>query len=290
MTRLTVCPPFPACAALVVAAALALPAMAQSIQQTAITHSRALTPAPSVVTSLTANLTDPAPQIQNRTWTGLVRNLQIEVLPGPDATTFGVGPDVRCAYGPGDKDDRVVEFHNPTDTYSRGQPIARACPTWGPAKCSRSVTFMGHTFTANRGYPACTGPTETLNVDGYTGSTPTQQAGDTPSTYTPGTPGTFTPGTTPTPRAKTPSNGIFRVRIWGNVCINGGTNCLSLRDPMTTRWLAGSTGVIHLTGYGATFRPGSPHCGPARWPSEAWRMRGGPGYAEYCDITVDVRN
>ncbi len=272
MTRLTVCPPFPACAALVVAAALALPAMAQSIQQTAITHSRALTPAPSVVTSLTANLTDPAPQIQNRTWTGLVRNLQIEVLPGPDATTFGVGPDVRCAYGPGDKDDRVVEFHNARGLYFRDQPIARACPTWGPAKCSRSVTVMGHTFTANRGYPPC--PGEWGNDGAPALGAAADEIPDSRQELS------------ATRRTSKTANGIFKVRIWGNFCYAAGGVCRSLKTIDGTTLTAP---LVSRYGYAATFRPGPSNCGPARWPSEAWQQRNGPGYAEYCDITVDVR-
>ncbi len=148
---------------------------------------------------------------------------------------------------------------------------------------------MGRTFTANRGYPACTGDTTPLTGE-YDGNTPQQQAGDIPSTYTPGTPGTpgtYTAGSTPTPIAKTPSNGIFRVRIWGNVCIRGGDSCRSFKDG-AGRNLIQNPEVVHLVGYGATFRHAY-NCGPERWPSEAWRQRGGRSYAEYCDVTVDVR-
>ena len=276
-------------AALLLSAALALPVSAQHIPQSAIDNSRVLMPAPAYVYSLTAPLTGGAPTVQGRSWTGLVRNLTIEALDSPggmthDRTTFGVGSGSHCAHTPGVSGG--VEFHNPTGTYSRGQPIAIACPTWTTRKCSRSVTFMGRTFTANRDYPPCTGPTETLNVEGYTGRTSNQQAADAPSTYTPGTPGTFTPGTTPTPRAKTPSNGIFKVRVWGNVCLRGGVTCRSFKDGAGRDLLRGD--VAPRFGYGATFAPGS-NCGPERWPSEAWRQRNGPGYAEYCDVTVDVR-
>ena len=270
-------PPFflEACAAvlpaLALAATLALPVGAQHIPQSAIDNSRVLDSNVFYVTSLTNNLVWQAPTVQGRTWTGLVQNLQIEPLPGPaGSTTFGVGSNSHCAHTPGVSGG--VEFHNPTGTYSRGQPIAIACPTWTTRKCSRSVTFMGRTFTANKGYPRCTGPTETLTVDGYTGSTPTQQTD----------PGTFTP------IAKTPSRGTFRVRVWGNVCLGGGSPCYSLKDEGNRRWPANSSSAIHQFGYGATFQPAR-HCGPARWPSEAWRQQGGPGYAEYCDVTVDVR-
>ncbi len=282
-------PPLLRAFAAVLLTVLALPASAQNENNIpyADRNSRVLQAAPASVNNLTQSLTGSAPTVQGRTWIGLVQNLQIEVLPGPagSTTTFGVGSGFKCAHSPGS--GQPVEFHNATGTYSRGQPIAIACPTWKAKKCSRSVTFMGRTFTANRGYPRCTGDTEPLNVDGYVGSTPQQQTADTPSTYTPGTPGTYTPGSPPTSIAKTPSNGIFKLRIWGNICINGGSTCRSFKDG-AGRTLILNPEVIHLVGYGATFRPAN-HCGPERWPSEAWRQRNGRSYAEYCDVTVDVR-
>ncbi len=253
--------------------ALALPAGAQQIDQTAIDNSRVLVlmPAPVTVSALTTNLVGAAPRIQGRTWTGLVNNLKIEVLPGPagSATTFGVGSGSRCAHTPGVSGG--VEFLNPTGTYSRGGAIAIACQTWTTRKCSRSVTFMGRTFTANRGYPRCSEASDAVTplTGEYTGNTPNQQD----SSYTP---------------SRTPSNGIFRVRVWGNVCINGGVTCRSFKDG-AGRNLLRNPEAVHLAGYGATFMH-APHCGPERWPSEAWRQRNGPGYAEYCDITVDVRS
>ena len=291
MIRFTPPPPPPLflrAFAAVLLTVLALPASAQNEDNipNADRHSRVLQAAPASVNNLTQSLTGSAPNVQGRIWSGLVQNLQIEVLPGPagSTTTFGVGPGFKCAHSPGS--GQPVEFHNATGTYSLGQPIAIACPTWKAKKCSRSVTFMGRTFTANRGYPRCTGDTEPLTGE-YTGSTPQQQAVDTPSTYTPGTPGTYTPGPPPTPIAKTPSNGIFKLRIWGNVCIRSGVVCRSFKDG-AGRALLLNPGVIYLVGYGATFRRAS-HCGPERWPSEAWRMAGGRGYVEYCDVTVDVR-
>ncbi len=269
MTRFSPPPPsFCRLAAVLLSTALALPASAQQIQQTAINHSRVLQSTTTYVTRLNQNLVWPAPTVQGRTWTGLVQNLQIEVLPGPagSTTTFGVGDGFKCAHTPGS--GQPVEFHNATGAYSRGQPIARACPTWRARKCSRSVTFMGRTFTANRGYPACTGETKPLTGE-YTGNTPAQQT------------------TVRDSIARTPSNGIFRVRVWGNVCINGGITCRSFKDG-EGRNLIRNPEAVHLAGYGATFQHAS-HCGPERWPSEAWRQRNGPGYAEYCDITVDVR-
>ncbi len=229
-----------------------------------------LGPVEARVTSLTPDLIGAAPIVQGRTWTGLVQSLKIEALDGPDGTTFGVGSNSHCAHTPGVSGG--VQFHNPTGTYSRDGAIAIACPTWTARKCSRSVTFMGRTFTANRGYPACKGDTTSLTGE-YTGNTPEQQTD----------PDTFTP------IDRTPSTGTFRVRIWGNVCLAGGTNCRSLRDEETRRWLANSLNIIHPFGYGATFGPG-PNCSPPHWPSEAWRGANGLSYAEYCDVTVDVRD
>ena len=275
MTRLTrTLPPPPldrlttalAAAAVV---ALALPAGAQQIHPTAISNSRVLQSTTTYVTGLNQNLVWPAPMVQGRTWTGLVQNLKIEPLPGPaGSTTFGVGSDSHCAHTPGVSGG--VEFHNPTGTYSRGGAIAIACQTWTTRKCSRSVTFMGRTFTANRGYPRCSEASDAVTplTGEYMGNTPNQQD----SSFTP---------------TRTPSNGIFRVRVWGNVCINGGMTCRSFKDG-EGRNLIRNPEAVHLSGYGATFQHAR-HCGPERWPSEAWRQSRGPGYAEYCDVTVDVR-
>ena len=228
--------------------------------------SRVLTSAPAYVRSLTTNLVDAAPRIHGRTWTGVSQYLTIEALPGPDATTFGVGSSSHCAQTPGASGG--VAFHNARGTYSRGQPIATACPTWTSPKCSRSVTFMGRTFTANRGYPPCTGDTTSLTGE-YTGNTPEQQTD----------PDTFTP------IDRTPSNGIFRVRIWGNFCSSAGYICRSLKtiDEVTL-----TSDLVSRHGYAATFRPG-PNCGPPRWPTPEMQAAGGPAYAEWCDVTVDVR-
>ncbi len=214
------------------------------------------------------------PTVGGRTWTLLVQNLQIEALPGPagSTTTFGVGPDSHCAHSAGANGG--VEFYNPTGTYTHGQPIARACPTWTTRKCSRSVHFMGQTFTANKGYPPCTGDTTPL-TGAYTGDTPQQQSD---------------PGTSFTPIDRTPSNGIFRVRIWGKLCFSGGRGCRSLKD--LSRAEIESEVVqesVNRNGLGDTFQHAS-HCGPERWPNEAWRQARGPGYSEYCDVTVDVWN
>ena len=187
--------------------------------------------------------------------------------PGPagSTTTFGVGSRSHCAHTPGQQGG--VEFHNPTGTYSLGQPIATACRTWTTRKCSRTVTFMGKTFTANKGYPACTGSTTALTGQ-YTGNTPQQQD----DTYTP---------------TRTPSNGIFRVRVWGKVCPAGVSNvpCWDLRDPDPP---PGFGLVANQSGYGATFQHAH-NCGPRSWPTPELQAAGAPAYARYCDITVDVR-
>ncbi len=181
-----------------------------------------------------------------------------------DRTTFGVGPGSHCAHSAGRGGG--VEFLNPTGTYSLGGAIAIACSTWTTRKCSRSVTFMGRTFTANRGYPRCTGDTTPLTGE-YTGNTPQQQTA----------PGTFTP-----------SNGIFRVRVWGKVCHAGTSNvqrCWNLKDPTPP---AAFAFLANAAGYGATFQTDG-HCGPPSWPTLELQAAGAPAYAKWCDVTVDVR-
>ncbi len=268
---------FPVCAALVALAlaALAMPAQAQFNPR----DTRVLMPAPSYVTSLTANLVGPAPRFVGRTWTGVVRNLRIEALPDSQGRmTFGVGPGSRCAYGAGDTDDRVVEFHNADGTWSRGEAIAEACPHWGPARCSRTVTVdlreQGQgmrTFTVNRGYPACP------SSWGDAGAPALGDAADD------------VPDSRQDIRARDGTRGvhkgIFRVRIWGNFCVGAGAVCRSFKD-------GGANGIIRGNfvnfGYAATFRPAS-NCGPPRWPSPRWQAAGAPAHAEWCDVTVDVR-
>ena len=230
------------------------------------------------VTALTNPLVWPAPRINSITLGGLVQNLTIEALPGPGARpTFGAGSNFRCAYGPGDAGDQLVEFHNATGTYSRGQLIARACPSWGPKRCSRTETKTltdprtglqkSVTHTVNKGYPRCP-PSWTSNGNhvGAPGlDISTQQS------------------------TSTHMRGYFRVRVWGKVCHASASNvqrCWNLKNPEPPR---GFVAITNLVGYGATFRP-ERHCGPARWLSPAWQAAGGPPYAEWCDITVDLRN
>ena len=256
------------CAALLLSATLALPAAAQGVTDAAVRNSQVLTRAPAYVSSLTTPLTAPAPRILGRVWTGLVQNLQIEAGPPQGTTTFGVGAGFRCAYGPGDTDDQqVVEFHNARGTYSHGQPIARACPTWGPAKCARTITFMNRSFTANRGYPPCpAGGAPALG----------DAADDTPDSRQELGARSGTRGT---------ANGIFRVRVWGNFCYAAGGVCRSLK---TIDGTILTSSLVSEYGYAATFRPGD-NCGPARWPTPEMQAAGGPAYAEWCDVTVDVR-
>ncbi len=266
-------------ATVLMSAALALPAAAQ-VQQAAI-NSRVLMPAPAHVYSLTTNLVGAAPTVQNRTWTGLVRNLKIEALPSDTGTTtFGVGPGARCAYGGGNPDDPIVEFHNANGTYSRGRPIAEACRHWGPAKCSRTVTVdlreQGHgmrTYTVNAGYPRCPSswgdngaPALGSAADDIPDSRQDIRAND---------------GTRNTHK------GIFKVRIWGNFCLGGGRPCYSLKDYSGRPLPIGAT-LLHLAGYGATFRSSS-NCGPARHATPQLQAASAPAFAEWCDVTVDVR-
>ncbi len=283
-------PPPPSCrkafAIVLLSAALALPAAAQ-VQQAA-GNSRALERAPGYVTSLTANLVSAAPKVQGLTWTGLVQNLQIEARPNPQGMmNFGVGSDVRCAYGPGDRDQtRIVEFHNPTGRYSRGQPIARACPHWGPKKCSRTVTFMGMSFTANRGYPRCPVAWDNMKMVEVEGeSVPTRVGAPALGNAADDIPDSRQEGLTAADRQQGTHTGIFTVRIWGNFCLGGGFACRSLKDTAISYWAANQ---LNRFGYGATFSP-APNCGPARWPTPELQAAGAPRYAEWCDVTVDVR-
>ncbi len=144
----------PQFAAVLLSAALALPASAQL--ERAARVSQVSSPGYSYVTRLNQDLVWPAQRVNNRTLSGAVNNLTIEPLDRPDRmthgkTTFGGGPGVHCAHSAG-RSGRV-EFHNPTGTYSLGGAIAIACPTWTTRKCSRSVTFMNRTFTANSRVP-----------------------------------------------------------------------------------------------------------------------------------------
>ncbi len=261
-----------ACAA-VLLTVLALPASAQIERSARI--SEVLAGAPAYVTSLTTPLVSRrAPQVNNRTLSGTVTNLMIEALDSPggmthDRTTFGVGPGSHCAHSAGASGG--VEFHNPTGTYSLGQPIAIACQTYTTRKCSRSVTFMGQTFTANKGYPPCSEAIDDVTplTGQYTGNTPNQQA----NSYAP---------------ERTPSNGIFKLRIWGRVCHAGTSNvqrCWDLKNPTPP---PGFTFLANAAGYGATFWPNS-NCGPRSWPTPELKAAGAPAYAKWCDVTVDVR-
>ncbi len=261
-------------AAVLMSAALALPAAAQ-VQQ-AVRNSRALPFAPAHVSSLTANLVGTAPTVQGRTWTGLVRNLKIEALPSDrGTTTFGVGSGSRCAYGGGNPDDPIVEFHNATGTYSRGGPIAKACRHWGPAKCSRTVTVRGRSFTANAGYPRCPS-----SWGGNGAPALGDAADDIPDSRQ---------DIRARPGTRNTHKGIFKVRVWGNFCLGGGTICRSFKDDSTLRYLSNSSDFINSYGYGATFRPAY-NCGPARHATPQLAAAGAPPFAEWCDVEVDVRN
>ncbi len=285
-------------AIVLLSAALALPAAAQVTKlEQAAQRSRALPSTPATVTSLTTPLVGRAVSVNGRTWNVLTRGLDIEARPNPQGMmNFGVGSDVRCAYGLGDRDQtQVVEFHNPTGRYSRGQPIARACPHWGPRKCSRTVTvnlgalgFGTHTYTVNRGYPRCPdawNTPETVMVDGESVSTRVgapalgDAADDIPDSRQ---------EITATDRQQGTHNGIFTVRIWGKICIAARyfEQCASLVDNDST--VLKSRSSLNELGYVATFPPAY-NCGPARWPTPELQAANAPPYAEWCDVTVDVR-
>ncbi len=188
------------------------------------------------------------------------RDLVIEARDWPATVSFGVGSGSRCAYGDGDA-TRLVGFHNASGRYTGGQPIAEACTYRGQPKCSRTVTVRGRSYTANRGHPSC-------------GSNMQQGDNNVPM----GTP--------------TASTGMFTVRIWGKVCLNGtvgGVSRCSQLGPERDLESAGQwLSHINQNGYRATFAPRR-NCGPAKWPTTEMRSRGRPSYAEWCDFTVMAR-
>ncbi len=200
------------------------------------------------------------------------RDLIVENRPGwPATATFGVGANSRCAYTKGDATETVA-FHNESGTYTGGTPIANACTYLGMPKCSRSGIFRGRRYTANRGYPPCTGELQDMSMPELG---PPQQGANNVVTET-----------------YTPHTGIFVVRIYGKVCLNGtvsGVPRCSQFGPGGVRvtashWLS----HLNLNGYRATFAPAG-NCGPARWPTSEMQSRGRPAYAEWCDFTIEVR-
>ncbi len=196
------------------------------------------------------------------------RDLVVEKRPWPSTVEFGAGPGYRCAYEQGDATD-LVGFHNANGRYTGGQPIAVACTYRGQPKCSRTATFQGVSYTANRGSTPCAVEEGRNPEDG-----PAQQGSNNVVSET-----------------YTPSTGIFTVRIYGKVCLNGtvgGAPRCSQFGPGGERVTAGQwLSHINQNGYRATFAPGK-NCGSARWPTSEMRSRHRPPYAEWCDFTIDA--
>jgi len=99
--------------------------------------------------------------------------------------------------------------------YDPSRPLEasiQACPyRWIAAKCSRTITIGGISYTANRGSPPCSGDFN-LNEDNDPAN---QQTAPT--------------GFRTMPRTK--ATGTFRIRIYGKVCEDrpGGTGCRLFR-------------------------------------------------------------
>jgi len=159
--------------------------------------------------------------------------------------------------------------------YDPSRPLAasiQACPyRWQAAQCSRTITVGGISYTANRGYPPCSG--------GGQDATSQQTA---PSDFV------------AMPRT-TGSGSTFRIRIWGKVCEDrpGGTGCRLFRSNNGIDSDGGGLTCVraHRFGYTATFAPG-PDCGPPEWPTGQMKtayMNGDmryPPYARWCEFTV----
>ena len=212
--------------------------------------------------------------------------LAIEPVSGPDGE-FQLGNQAAACRNSGAKPTFYASFFRnagKTPVYDPRAPLAlsiKACSyRWIAPKCSRSVTFMDKTFTANRGYPPCTEDTTPLTGE-YTGDTPRQQTD----------PGGFVAR----PRT-TVSNSTFKIRIYGKVCRDQsiGQCVLFRRGNMDVSGGGISCVQAQRYGYFATFSPAA-NCGPPQWPTIAMRdaYNNGdtrfPPYAEWCDFTVDAR-
>jgi len=166
------------------------------------------------------------------------------------------------------------------------QPLGtsiEACPyRWLAARCSRTITIAGISYTANRGYPPCTGigGGDEVARENVPDPNPNQQTD----------PGGFVA----MPRT-TGSGTTFKIRVYGKLCIRGDQlqNCIQFETGNRRRTVGiGITcSDVHRRGYTATFAPG-PNCGPPTWPTAALNrvyMHGGTRYAPYagwCDCTV----
>lgn len=72
------------------------------------------------------------------------------------------------------------------------------------------------------------------------------------------------------------------IRVYGMICTPSGSNCQSLENGIT------NPSQYENGGYIALLKPGA-DCGPAKWPTQALRSAGSPGYAEWCDFGVNVQ-
>jgi len=184
---------------------------------------------------------------------GRATYLAIEALGGFDAE-FAMGNKAMACADPGAKPTfHSMFFRNSgrLPVYDPSRPLAasiQACPyRWQAAKCSRTVTVGGISYTANRGYPPCSG--------GGQDATSQQTA---PSDFV------------AMPRT-TGSGSTFRIRIWGKVCEDnpGGTGCHLFRKGGGDNAGVGLSCVrAHRFGYAATFAPGA-NCGPPERPTPA---------------------
>ncbi len=159
----------------------------------------------------------------------------------------------------------------------------KACPyRWLAAKCSRTITIGGISYTANRGYPPCTGigGGDEVAAENVPDPNPNQQVD----------PGGFTA----MPRT-TASGATLKIRVYGKLCIRGNQlqNCTQFETGNRRRpvGIGVTCSDVHRRGYTATFVPG-PNCGPPKWPSAQLKKAYNNGdsrfqpYSEWYDFTV----
>jgi len=219
---------------------------------------------------------------------GRASYLAIEARMGAEGE-FATGDMAAACTNPGAKPTFYSMFFRNAGrlpVYDPTRPLAasiQACPyRWLAAKCSRTVTVGGISYTANRGAPPCTGlgGGDEMALENVPDPNPNQQ---TPPNGFVAMPRTTGSGTT------------FRIRIWGKVCEDrpGGTGCRLFRSNNGIDSDGGGLTCVraHRFGYTATFAPG-PDCGPPEWPTGQMKtayMNGDmryPPYARWCEFTV----
>jgi len=191
--------------------------------------------------------------------------------------------------------------------YEHTQPLGntiKACPhRWLAPKCSRTITIAGISYTANKGYPSCTGgfnltadndpANQQIDTSRDEGGNPIAAEHQNDDGYQVLDPSTVTP----TPRATgVPTGTTLTIRIYGKLCTDQQSqHCRKFLPGGGTEGVGSNFSCTRANrhGYTATFAPG-PNCGPPEWPTDqnrdAWNNGDDrfPPYARWCDFTVTV--